>query len=531
MKKLILLILFSAIPALGQGVRYDSIAFAQGGKPLSGATITVCTSAGVGTPCTPLASIYTNQALTTTQSNPFTADSNGNYGFWAAPGTYFYSITGTGLTGFSGYITLAPPNAAIKPAASDAYFIVSGNGSDTTGDGLSGGSAYATWAKAKTACGSTPCVVTILETAASAGCPDTTATIVTFDYRYLATPCGNNTVSLNNPGNGSVTSASLQRVSLFISSPTTSAAGGIFFGDYTGALPANQSNEGLNATTTTSGTLTSVGSGYHLIGVEGSVSVQSNGQTLPDVRGLTGNCNLASGTTNVTKCSSVYAQAPTNTGTGTLTNAISFYAEMPTAGGTLNQAGHFDGQVTVGGTPGSPRIWIDKNADGQIEGSIFTLLSSGGGTITHQAPNTASNFTQTDAAVTGTPTVSDSCGIVDLTAQAASIGGTVICTPSANGFYRASCYVVETRAATTSSTLPQCQISYTDDSSTVQVVTLSGTATANLVGTMGTAGQFGQTSTFYAKASANIVYSAISYASSGATSMQYSIHVRVEGPF
>jgi hypothetical protein len=59
------------------------------------ATITVCTAAGSGLPCTPLATIYTNSSGTVTSPNPFQADANGNYGFWAPPGNYFVSLTGT----------------------------------------------------------------------------------------------------------------------------------------------------------------------------------------------------------------------------------------------------------------------------------------------------------------------------------------------------------------------------------------------------------------------------------------------------
>jgi hypothetical protein len=60
-----------------------------------GATITVCTSTGSGLPCTPLATIYTNASGTVQAPNPFTADANGNYSFWAPPGNYFVSLTGT----------------------------------------------------------------------------------------------------------------------------------------------------------------------------------------------------------------------------------------------------------------------------------------------------------------------------------------------------------------------------------------------------------------------------------------------------
>lgn len=74
--------------------------------PAAGATITVCPGVATGLPCAPATvSLYTDPTLSTPLSNPFTADSNGNYKMAiAAPlssATYTVSITGSGLVGYS----------------------------------------------------------------------------------------------------------------------------------------------------------------------------------------------------------------------------------------------------------------------------------------------------------------------------------------------------------------------------------------------------------------------------------------------
>lgn len=70
-------------------------------KPIAGATITVCSSLGTGTPCnTPLTGLCLSATdLVCSQPNPFNADTNGNYGFWLPPGRYVVSITAIGVTG------------------------------------------------------------------------------------------------------------------------------------------------------------------------------------------------------------------------------------------------------------------------------------------------------------------------------------------------------------------------------------------------------------------------------------------------
>lgn len=101
MKKLLLTIAallgFSSL-SLGQGVRYPNQVLTPGvGFP--NPTIRVCVEPATGTPCTPLASIFSDAALTNPLANPFSGDANGNFYFYANPSsTYHVQISGNGLT-------------------------------------------------------------------------------------------------------------------------------------------------------------------------------------------------------------------------------------------------------------------------------------------------------------------------------------------------------------------------------------------------------------------------------------------------
>lgn len=114
---------------------------------------------------------------------------------------------------------------------------------------------------------------------------------------------------------------------------------------------------------------------------------------------------------------------------------------------------------------------------------------------------------------------------VDLTAQAANIATTPLYVTTAAGQYRIEIYIIVTQAATTSSTLPSVVIAWTDqDNSAGQTFTLTPAAPT------------GNSLTTYAqgilvasvKNASTINYSTSSYASSGATPMQYAIHLRIE---
>jgi hypothetical protein len=85
-------------PTHAQGTRKDDIVFNSRGIPLAGATVRVCAMPASGQPCTPLALIYSDAALTQALANPTTTDGLGNYFFYAAPGKYEIEISGPAIT-------------------------------------------------------------------------------------------------------------------------------------------------------------------------------------------------------------------------------------------------------------------------------------------------------------------------------------------------------------------------------------------------------------------------------------------------
>jgi hypothetical protein len=125
---------------------------------------------------------------------------------------------------------------------------------------------------------------------------------------------------------------------------------------------------------------------------------------------------------------------------------------------------------------------------------------------------------------------------VDLTAQGASIGTTTLYAVPASGAgqYRLQFNAKVTRAATTSSTLGALTITYTDPDGTAITTTVAGqgvnpgTGIGEAVSTNTTSAVlFGFPLLLNAKASTNITYS-FAYVSSGATSMQYNLHISLE---
>jgi hypothetical protein len=107
-KVLILLTLLvgMALPAMAQNSFFNDHALRYNtgfpAYPASGAVITVCQASGVGLPCTPLAPVCSSATDTVCQSpNPFNADANGNFSFWAGPGQYQVTITGANVSGYT----------------------------------------------------------------------------------------------------------------------------------------------------------------------------------------------------------------------------------------------------------------------------------------------------------------------------------------------------------------------------------------------------------------------------------------------
>jgi hypothetical protein len=115
------LALLAAAPGLyAQGSRKDDIVFGPAGHPVSGATVRVCQPTATGTPCTPLATIYTDATLSVTAPNPLQTDGIGNYHFYAPAGRYQLQISSPQI---SGTITQAdvilPPDVSSSSAGNN----------------------------------------------------------------------------------------------------------------------------------------------------------------------------------------------------------------------------------------------------------------------------------------------------------------------------------------------------------------------------------------------------------------------------
>lgn len=133
MKRVLLFILFTAVAASAQLQRYDSFAATTASasgignltQVIANATLTVFNQPAVGVSCAgggcTAASTFTSRTgatpcgagvpLTRPTANTCigTADSQGNFGFWAAAGAYQYCVAATSLTTQCYNVILGPP--------------------------------------------------------------------------------------------------------------------------------------------------------------------------------------------------------------------------------------------------------------------------------------------------------------------------------------------------------------------------------------------------------------------------------------
>lgn len=122
------------------------------------------------------------------------------------------------------------------------------------------------------------------------------------------------------------------------------------------------------------------------------------------------------------------------------------------------------------------------------------------------------------------PNVPSTVAQVKLTAQGANIGSTNAFVLPGNGVgcYLVTTYIKVTRAGSSSSTMPSVTIGWTDIDGTAQTLAATSTSAGNATTTYAQS-----TSVINAANSSNITYTTASYATSGATSMQYLLQIRV----
>jgi hypothetical protein len=155
---------------------------------------------------------------------------------------------------------------------------------------------------------------------------------------------------------------------------------------------------------------------------------------------------------------------------------VPFGAGTGCGSGTANTIMMFTGTTTCGNSPivynGSTLITISKQ-------------------VTISAFGAALNINGVVSSYNGLTSLGNSLAQVVGLAQGSSFTGNMgavqlgVAVPaSGHQFYRVNCYLVVTTAAGTSSTLPQCQVSWTDaNTSVVETTTFSSTSSANTVGT------------------------------------------------
>lgn len=209
--------------------------------------------------------------------------------------------------------------------------------------------------------------------------------------------------------------------------------------------------------------------------------------------------NGGRGINNPTVTVCAHVQPPANPCTGTL---VTLYSNSALSAQTNPFLGDTFGNVNFWAAPGTYDISI---AAPLLPTYTYSVTLGGMGVLT------------------AVPVIAE----VNLTTQAGNLGPTTFyAVPSIGaGIYRFHCYIVETQAATSSSTTPLCNAVFTDlDTSVAETISTGSGSGANTVGTLNNAFP----TYLNVKASTNIQYSTSSYASSGATPMQYALHIRLE---
>ena len=369
--KFIIFLLLCSCLAYGQGgvpsspiVIVDSL-----GRPRAGVTVTVCTSGGTGTPCTPLASIFTDAGLTIPATNPTTTDGLGNLPvFYAAPGTYKYSVTGIGITPSGPFTaTVAGTGGGNVLSGSPNHFTAVNTFGNINNLRVVDGTQFTTIQSAITDAG-TAGAVEIPATYAGTDTFTNPNTIPIVDYR--------NKVGL--PGSLGIYSTITSSVPGFTPFPEGGDLGFWHMG------PADMYLSGTVVSTTTTASLI-VGANTNVL-----VAAVTNG-------------SLTTGTTSLFATPALMSLS-VRTGTGTAENLqYNATANCPTASTwnivdathmCLNTANTHSGTTTISQGPGTifETFFASINANNRTDNDLNINLDSGTGVVNRAVNLTFGNF-------------------------------------------------------------------------------------------------------------------------------------------
>lgn len=282
----------------------------------------------------------------------------------------------------------------------------------------------------------------------------------------------------------------------------------------TGVLYEKDATQGWVTTFTPGGGLPTLTNGQLAIGSTGLSPVAAT---------LTGTANqisVTNGAGSITLGLPSPLTLPGTLNTGLTANTFLFSG----AGGALSAtAAPTNGQLLIGSTGNAPVAAALTGTANQI------AVTNGAGSVTLSIPSTLaipgtlSSYNGIATAGQGMPF---QVAVANFLNQAAALGATTVyAVPAAQaGRYRVTMNTVETQAATTSSTLPNTTVSWTDsDTGVVASANIGSTSAGNIVGAI-SAGSV----TVYAKASTNIQVQSQGWASSGATGMLFTARYEVE---
>lgn len=299
------------------------------------------------------------------------------------------------------------------------------------------------------------------------------------------------------------------------------------------------------ASTSSARNLTSMASGYFLTAREGS----GTNQFMYGVLGIS-NIGFVGGSTPTISSEVAGILGQAGIGAGTITNSlIGIKGSIYPAGGTVPEATAVNAAADISATVTTVENFKGNTlncttyatncyglylADVSGAATINDAIRTNAGRINFNGKTTFESATGLMSTYNSVAKASGENGVpfstvsATATAQSANIAGTNLVASATAGRYRLSCYVAVTQQATTSSTVPDCNMVCTDPTDsvakTIQITPAIVGVAVNPATSVGVSGA----GICDAKAATAIQYSTTGYASVGGTAMQYKIYLILE---